>query len=173
MDAKERRELENQLVVMGMARLNDPELIQQFAVIINTYGGHDFFEGLLGECEPVKRTEMYEALRPHLNFNPWPLDTYIEHIKARASMFASRDEPVMAEGQKFMFTTPSDANAVLVTLTCYKCTRQEHFVGATPADAAIKARSAGWIRDLVKQKEICPKCPAPFGNTMHATNRVQ
>jgi hypothetical protein len=170
MEEKARRELENQLVVMGMARLNDPELIQQFAVIINTYGGHDFFEGLLGECEPAKRTEMYEALRPHLNFNPWPLDTYIEHIKARASMFASREKPIEMEGQKYMHAEPEDATGCIATLTCCKCTKQANFYGKTPADAAIAARSAGWIRDLARQKEICPQCPAPFGQTMHRTN---
>ena len=170
MDAKERRELENQLVVMGMSRLQDPDLIQQFAVIINTYGGHDFFEGLLGECEPAKRTEMYEALRPHLKFNPWPLDTYIEHIKARASQLASTEAPVTVEGEKYAFVTKEQATDCLLTLTCCKCTSQQHFMGKTPVEAITLARSAGWVRDLVKQKEICPKCPSLYGQTMHRVN---
>lgn len=170
MNVDERRKLENQLMVMGLNRLEDPELVPQMAAIINQWGGHDFFEAMLGECDASKRTEMYEALRPHLKFKPLPLEQYITHIKEHAANVASASEPIQVGTQKFMEVLPEDADACIATLTCYKCTRTEDFVGASPVDAAVKARSAGWVRDLVKQKEICPKCPSAFGRTMHRVN---
>jgi hypothetical protein len=169
----DRRQLETQLMVMGLSRLEDPELIQQFATIINTYGGHDFYEGLLGECEESKRREMYDALKPYLKFEPLPLDTYIGHIVERANAIASRESPIQVGEQTYQQVQKEYADGVVVTFTCCKCTRQARFFSESPAGGAIQARNAGWVKDLVRNKEICPKCPAPFGNTMHSTNRIQ
>ena len=54
-DAK--RKLENELLVMGLARLDNPELIQQLADMVSNWKGdrHDFFRDLLNECEAEKR----------------------------------------------------------------------------------------------------------------------
>jgi hypothetical protein len=156
----ERRKLENQLVVMGLARLEDPALVIQFAEIINRYGGHDFFEAMLGECEPVKRGEMYEALRPHLNFKALPLEKYISNIKERAGNIASAHEPICVGDDKYEEVNRARAEGVVATFTCYKCTKTQDFYGESPAAAATMARSYGWVRDVFKQKEICPHCPA-------------
>ena len=167
MKADEHRKLENQLMVMGLNRLEDPELVPQMAGIINRYGGHDFFEALLGECHAEKRTEMYEALRPHLTFKPLPLEQYISHIKERAGNVASAGQPIELGEKKYVEVLPENAQGCIAKLTCYKCTKQQEFFGETPVDAAVHAREAGWVRDLVRQKEICPDCPSAFGQTMH------
>jgi hypothetical protein len=62
MNQDERRKLENQLVVMGLNRLDDPELIQEMAKLINQHPGfsnpHAFFLGFINECDQSKRREM-------------------------------------------------------------------------------------------------------------------
>jgi hypothetical protein len=74
MDQKERRQLDNRLMKMGLAKLNDPQLFPQLGFLVQ---GHKHFGELLRACEPEKRTDMYEALRPHLGFKPMALDRYL------------------------------------------------------------------------------------------------
>lgn len=74
MNQDERRKLDNSLMKMGLARLNDPALLPQLGFMVQ---GHKHLRELLLACEPEKRTEMYEALRPHLGFKPEPLDKYL------------------------------------------------------------------------------------------------
>lgn len=159
--SEDRRKLENQLMVMGLAKLNDPNLIQQLALLITVQKAmppEEFFRDMLGECEPEKRKEMYEAMRPLLGFKVKPLEHYIDEIKAKASAAATRDKPITVGEEQFHEVDQREATGVLVDLRCYKCTRGETFSGITPADAVIKARAFGWVRDLVMQKEVCPKC---------------
>lgn len=159
MNQTERRKLDNQLIVMGLHKLEDPRLLPALGQLVPN---HQFFRSLLNECVPEKRREMYEALRPHLKFQPKPLDVYMAELTTKASEIASRAEPIVVGDDKFEQVNPADATEVIATLTCYKCTRQQEFIGKTPADAAIQARNAGWVRDLVKNKEVCPKCPIYF-----------
>jgi hypothetical protein len=172
-----RRKLENQLMVMGLNRLDDPALIPVLANIINSYPGfsnpHAFYLGLLNECDQQNRYEMYEALKPHLKFKVWPLDKYIQMLKEHASHvethghpYKVRDdaevskEPIKFGGKEFEQVSAADSDGCILGLTCYKCTRTEEFWGVTAVEAAMVARSVGWVRDLEKQKEICPDCPA-------------
>jgi hypothetical protein len=144
-------------------------LVSQMAAIINRWGGHDFFEAMLGECEASKRTEMYEALRPYLTFTPLPLDEYISHIKERAGNIESHVEPYQVGNKMYVDAPELVADGVIAKFTCYKCTKQQEFFGNTPVEAAVAARAHGWVRDLVRQKEICPDCPAIYP-TQHRTN---
>lgn len=74
MNQDERRQLDNELMRMGLAKLNDPALIPTLGFLVQ---GHKHFQEMLMACDPDKRTEMYEALRPHLGFKPRPLDHYL------------------------------------------------------------------------------------------------
>ncbi len=95
MDATDKRQLETQLMQMGLAGLSEdgdpsPDLIQQIAAIVNNWQGspnrhgewidrHKFLRDLLAECNQSDRGEMYSAITPHLNFLPYPLARYENH----------------------------------------------------------------------------------------------
>lgn len=171
MKADDKRQLENQLMVMGLRKLSDRELIPQMAQILNAHPGytdpHAFYMGLLGECEPKQRHDMYYALLPHLKFKPWPLDKYVAMIAEPTANVESHEHPIEI-GKKiikvgdteFELVPQEESEWCFLTLTCKKCTRQEEFGGFTMVAAMQVARNAGWVRDIAEQKEICPKCPA-------------
>src|SRR5579871_1791973 len=154
---------------MGLNRLEDPELFPQLAQIINAHPGfsnsHAFYLGMLNECEQSRRREMYDALRPHLKFDVWPLEKYISLLKEHASNVESVDhpvvvgkEPVKFAGREFREVRLDEAEGCLLKLTCYKCSKWEEFFGISPVEAVTVARGEGWKRDLALQKEVCPKC---------------
>lgn len=74
MNQDEARKLDNKLMSMGLARLQDKEFLPQLGYLIQ---GDKHLGEMLRACAPDKRTEMYEALRPHLRFTPMPLDKYL------------------------------------------------------------------------------------------------
>lgn len=138
---------------------------------------HDHFSRLLTEMEPDLRQEMYDAMRPHLSFEPWSCDQYIAHAKE----MAEREQlPILSATGKLMAFKPAQdvssgmkqaqealdkalADRTLV-LVCAKCTAQEAFYGTTEqtkVDVVLKARRAGWIYDGTGDNpvEICPDCP--------------
>jgi hypothetical protein len=169
MNDDERRRLENQLIVMGLNKLTDPELVPQMAKLIPDGGT---LAAMLNECDQAKRGEMYYALKPYLPFKPLPLENYLDFFKRRADAIDSEyspvrlgepvydDSPVMMGGRKFREVSASEAEACIMKLTCHKCTKAEEFMGLTPVQAVSVARADGWKRDLALQKEICPKCAA-------------
>lgn len=210
MDATEKRQLETQLVKMGLAGL-DPqgeptgELIQQIAGIVNSWPGHfnrhgewidrdKFLRDLLSECDEDKRNEMYTALKPHLLFPVQPLAHYeammtdrinalvskraarVEGAAPRPMLVGDRDAIRRADAKRFakrqkrarqslqageIYVAESDAqNAthIMATLRCYQCSRSQEFLGDTPAGAMIAGRKAGWMRNMVLNKEVCPAC---------------
>lgn len=143
---------------------------------------HDHFSRLLTEMEPGLRREMYEAMRPHLKFESWPLDKYV----ARAAEMAEREKlPVLSPDGKLLEFRPAHdlssaqkhAQDILdrelasrtLYLHCSKCTAEGIFYGhegQTKADVTIKARLAGWVYDPrgssdatgFNPTEICPTC---------------
>jgi hypothetical protein len=165
MNDNQKRRLENQLIVMGLNKLNDPLLVPQMARLIPD---HNTFLGMLNSCDKEKRTEMYEALRPHLKFQAWPLESYLIRLKEHASNLDSKFKPIKVGDQKFQETSRDTATGCIITLTCCKCTRFEEFYAPTPVQAMCMAREKGWVRDLVREKEICPKCPAIRKKVGHA-----
>jgi hypothetical protein len=162
MNAEEKRKIENQLMVMGLRQLSDPEMVIQMARIINAHPGytdpHAFYMGLLGECDPQQRNDMYEALRPHLKFAPWPLDRYEALLAEPTAHVQSSERPVLINGKEYAEVPAADSEWCFLTLTCHKCTRSEEFGGFTLVAAMQVARTDGWVRDVLKQKEVCPKC---------------
>ncbi len=186
MEATEKRQIETQLLKMGLAGLHangdpSPELVGQLAAVVNNWKGspnrhgewidrHKFLRDLLSECDKQYRTEMYEAIVPHLRFKAKPLAEYESMMTARMegliSLGAARAEgkaprPIEVGRKKYAEATREFATHALATLHCQRCWRKKNFIGDTPAGAMITARKAGWQRIFDKDtaaKETCPAC---------------
>lgn len=181
MNATDKRQLETQLLKMGLAGL-DPqgeptgELVQQIAGMVNSWPGHfnrhgewidqhKYLRDLLAECDEDKRNEMYSALKPHLKFTVQPLAHYealmTERVNALVSKRAARIEgraphPLEVGGKKYRQAAAWEATHAIATLHCQRCWRKKRFVADTPIGAMIAARKAGWAR--MPDKETCPAC---------------
>jgi hypothetical protein len=169
MDQKEKRKLETELMAMGLAGLDDPNLIQQLAYLVSSWPGdkHDFLRDLLNECEPAKRYEMFNAIAPKLAFKPLSYSWYEAAIGLRAAELVSRGEmlvigdapkPIEINGKRFRKVSRKDATGALATLTCHHCHKSEYFLAKTPVGAMTAARDAGWVRDKGLNKEVCMEC---------------
>ncbi len=143
MDQAEKREIENELMAMGLPGLDSPELIQGMADMVNGFpipGERvDFFCELLNECEGAKRLEMYEALRPRLSFDVPSLDGCEARIAARAERLI---RPRLMPGSPVVVEEPE----FLLDLECGGCGKKETYAGRTPADAMSEAKKSGWGR---------------------------
>lgn len=181
MDAAEKRQLETQLVRMGLAGLKangepSPELIQQIAAIVNNWKGapnrhgewidrHKFLRDLFAECDEADRGEMYSAIKPHLNFPVLPLVCYetmmTERMSALVSKGAARLEgqaprPIEVGGKKYARVPSAYATHAVATLRCQRCWKKKRFIADTPVGAVIAARNAGWKR--MPDMWTCPGC---------------
>lgn len=164
----DRRLLNRYLGARGLATLDDPHgLISQIGFLIED---HDHFRRALVKCEPEERGRMYEALRPHLGFEPKSLDVYMAEAGAAAE--AQQLPTVDADGKLHAYR-PADIRTIErlvdeslsthhLSVTCRKCTQAATFHGYTRHDAVQKLRSAGWTWDEQNGDglEICPDCPA-------------
>lgn len=183
MQQKEKRQLETELLKMGLSGLQadgspSPDLIQQLAGIVNTWQGspnrhgewidrHKFLRDLLAECDQADRTEMYSAIVPHLKFTAKPLADYETMMTERMSRLISKGAaraqgrapyPIEVGGKKYAKAPAGVATHAIATLHCQKCWRKKRFLADTPIGAMIAARKAGWKR--MPDKETCPKCVA-------------
>lgn len=171
---------------MGLAGLQangdpSPELIGQLAGMVNTWQGapnrhgewidrHKFLRDLLAECDKQYRSDMYEAIVPHLKFKARPLSHYetmmTERMSGLISKGAARVEgraphPIEVGGKKYAAAPAALATHAVATLHCQRCFRKKRFLADTPVGAMIAARKAGWKRLYDKesiQKETCPNC---------------
>ncbi len=155
MNQDEKRQLENELTVMGLPGLDDPALVQVMADVVNGYpfpGERvEFFCEMLNECEGTRRREMYEALRPKLSFPIPSLDACEARIAARAERLI---RPKGLPGEK-----PIDGPLeVTIEILCGGCRKLEEFTGRTVADAMLSARKAGWGRGPKRGLEYCVDC---------------
>lgn len=187
MDATEKRQIETQLLKMGLAGLQtngapSPELVGQLADTVNNWHGapnrhgewidrHKFLRDLLAECDKQHRNEMYEAIKPHLKFLVKPLSSYesmmTERINTLTSKGAARAEgkaphPIEIGGKKFRAAKASEATNAIATLHCQGCWKKKRFVADTPVGALIAARDAGWKR--MPDKWTCPPCVRKLTN---------
>jgi len=164
----ERQAINRFLGSRGLATLEDPgAMAAHLGFLIE---GHDQFRRALVKCEPGERRNMYEALRPHLGFEPKPLDVYIAEAGAEAE--AQQLPTIDAEGKLHAYRT-ADLQTIervmdeclsefTLTVTCRKCTKEAVFRGHSHRDVVFKLRSAGWTWDELRGDgiEICPDCPA-------------
>ena len=68
----------------GLATLDDPTgVAQQLGYLVED---DQHFKQLINRCSPEYRRDLYEALRPHLKFNPRPLDAYISELGLEAEI---------------------------------------------------------------------------------------
>lgn len=174
MNQNEKRAVENRLIAMGGKGelLQDGDLCAMFARLVEDFPGdkHWFYRGMLNECEPDKRRDMYYSLKAKFSqFVPKPLESYLAELSEQASAMVSHrimrvegPEPDAVHlGDSYYKSVPEHKGThTAIRLTCSKCTKQLVFVGDTLAGAVIAARKKGWIRDPRNDKEICPKCPA-------------
>lgn len=155
MNQSDKRQLENELTVMGLPGLDDPALVQAMADVVNGYPfpseRADFFCEMLNECEGARRREMYEAMRPRLSFDVPSLDACEARIAARAERMI---RPKGLPGDK----AQDDLREIFIDITCGGCQKVEEFVGLTVADAMGNARKAGWGRGPVPGLEFCVEC---------------
>lgn len=177
MDAKEKRRVENELMVIGLAPLDDPELIEQMAQLVSQWPGdkHDFLRDLLNECDADKRYEMYEALRPKLKFKALSFSQYEAQIAIKAGNMVSQGrmrvegsapKPIEIGGHKFAIVPRNQASGAVATVRCHCCPKTDQFMADTPAGAMIAARKAGWVRDKALNKETCPECSEALAATV-------
>jgi hypothetical protein len=182
MDQKEKRALETQLMKMGLAGLDSRgnptnDLIDQLASLVNCWQGmenrhgewvdkHVFFRDLLNECDADKRSAMYDAIVPRLNWKALPLATYEAQIQLKASALVSQRkmrvvgdaQKIVIGGNEYALTSKARATGVVATVSCWKCPKRATFHADTAAGAMIEARKAGWTRDKALNKETCPEC---------------
>lgn len=166
--AEERRRINSFLGLKGLPTLENPrELVHALGFLVESEAE---FRSLLNRCAPESRREMYESLRPQLDFPVKPLDVYIAELGMDA---AARQLPVMGEdGKLYPYQVPevrTIAQAAVdkafakgtLTLTCRKCTRVAVFPAERRADAIQAARELGWTYDEIAGNgaEICPECP--------------
>ena len=169
MNQDEKRKIENELTVMGLPGLDDPNLVQVMADIVNGYPipgeRPEFFCELLNECEGPRRREMYEALRPRLSFDVPTLDQCEARIAARAERLI---RPKGLPGEK----PAASPMELTVEIACGGCRKVEEFAGRTLADVMGNARRAGWGRGPKRGLEYCAECrltsmPAKaYGNSL-------
>jgi hypothetical protein len=161
--------VDRQLRRFGVGSINDA-----ISALAKTIRDHKHLETFLTSIDSLgDRQEVYDSIRPHLRFEPWPLDRY----NASANRMAEREQlPILGEdGHLHPFRPAQDVRSQAqetldkylaeksLTLTCYKCLAEESFYALndeTKVDVTIRARRAGWIYDIANDKEICPKCPA-------------
>jgi hypothetical protein len=176
-DPKEKRRVENELMVMGLAGLEDPELIDQMARLVSEWPGdkHDFLRDLLNECDQDKRYEMYEALRPKLKFKALAFSQYEAQIALKAGAAVSRGhmrvegpapKSIEIGGQKLAIVPRQHSEGAVATVRCHRCPKTDQFLAATPTGAMIAARTAGWVRDKALNKETCPECAEALAATV-------
>jgi hypothetical protein len=153
----------------GLSTLEDPaSLIPQLGFLVED---HDHFRRVLMKCKDEReRQEMYEAMRPHLRFEPKSLYVYIKEAGLEAE--AQQLPTVDAEGNFHAYRSAQirtierlvdeRLTAFHLSVTCRKCTKAATFHGYSKRDALDKLRSAGWTWDELNGDglEICPDCPA-------------
>jgi hypothetical protein len=177
MNQKEKRQLENQLVTMGLVGLSDPDLIQQLADLVSAWPGdkHEYLRDLLNECDPDKRYDMYDAIAPKLRFKPLSYSQYEAQIALKAGEMVSQKRmrvegqtprPIEVGGHKLAMVPKSEATGAVATVRCHRCSKTERFLADTPAGAMIEARKAGWTREKGVNKEACPECSEAVAATL-------
>lgn len=155
MTQDEKRKLENELTVMGLPGLDNPDLVQSMADVVNGYPipaeRADFFCEMLNECEGAERREMYEAMRPLLSFPVPSLDACEARMAAKAERMI-RPRGLRPVAKEF------DPTERVVTMECGGCGKTEPFTDITTVGAMLEARKAGWGRGPKAGREYCASC---------------
>jgi len=74
MNQDEKRKVDNKLMSLGFAKLDDKDLIHQLAYVVQN---HEMFREIIMAATPEKRNECYESMKPYLRFQAKPLTEYL------------------------------------------------------------------------------------------------
>lgn len=174
MNQNDKRQVENQLISMGLPALADPDLFQVMADVVNGYPipseRVEFFCELLNQCEGRNRTDCYNALRPLLHFEAPTLAECETRIVAKAERMVGRRLGAVAR--------PGEPTEKILHLECFGCQKVAAFVELSLAGCMADAHKAGWGRGPVRFKEYCPECRlagfnASFGASLTRRTDVQ
>lgn len=169
------------LMQNGLGKLDDPGLIPQLGFLMGrAITTHEHFRDMLNKCEPKERRNMYEAMRPYLSFEVKPLDVYIAEL---GSIAEAKQLPVVTEDGKLKpfkvvdiqtrepLEEPKDGELALaqslieeaaavkhLQMECGRCSAVERFHGWNKDAAIAKARTKGWVHDILRKLETCPDC---------------
>lgn len=155
MNQDHKRALENQLLVMGLPKLDDPNLIQVLADMVNAFPimreRVDFFCDLLNECDAGRRYEMYTAMTPRLSFEVPSFGECEIRIAQKAERMVGRTRTAKVKND-------AELTDKILRLECFGCKEKGAFVGLTLTDAMSQAHKAGWGRGPVAGEEFCGNC---------------
>lgn len=179
---EDRRKINDQLKTIGFGGLEDTNLVQQLAFVIE---GHDHLRNILKVVKPLERQIAYNALRPHLSFAAKPLDVYVSEMGQIAEReqlptwdpetyypkeFKVPEVRLEELAQEAIQQTAHEKAGGKLELVCTKCTLAGYFPAKNRKHAYDDARRAGWRwaeRNGV-MKTYCPK-DAPGRLTMTLT----
>ena len=97
---QERRQIDRILNNVGLPGLENPS--GMFEALAKRIDGHEHLRNCLLKCEPAERVHMYEALRPHLRFQPKSLDIYISEA---ARIAEAKQLPSLVDGKFVEYRT--------------------------------------------------------------------
>jgi hypothetical protein len=161
-----RTQLNHELKKLGFGGLEDRNLMQQLACCYRT---HEQFRGMLMSTVPEQRRNAYEAIAPHLNFRPKPLDVYEMEMRSKAE----REQLPgynPATGEIIPFKVPEISledmaqEAIAqnqhekdggLSLVCTRCTVEQIFRAKTRKQAYKDADREGWR--MQGTKAYCPQ----------------
>jgi hypothetical protein len=97
---------------------------------------HKHFQSLLTRCEPAERQHMYDALKPHLRFTPYPLDVYIAQAgqEAEAKQLPTWDGNTFHEYNPFAIKTLWRIDVSLDSLTADRLMQAMRYLQRDIAD---------------------------------------
>jgi predicted nucleic acid-binding protein len=184
-DPRETRIVNQALMSNGLGKLDDPGLVRQLGFLVaKVVNEHEDFRVLINRCDPEKRPEMYEALKPYIRFALRPLDWYIARSMEKAEVaqlptlddagnlreFNVQDVRGAAIEPLAPATDLQTAQRVMdealarqaLVLLCTSCTKEQTFHGLRREDAVRLARAAGWelVHDVTRNEahEVCGEC---------------
>lgn len=167
----------------GFGKLDDPNTIRQIGFVVGRgVKTHDDFRKLINRCEPERRRDMYETLKPYITFPLDPLDLYISrNLEEAERKQMPTVDPVSGHLVEFKIPEVRSLGAaqktgdlltaqealdrasarIVLTLDCKHCLREATFPAMRRDEAVLAARTLGWEHrtpDGAEPYELCPKC---------------
>lgn len=156
----------------GLGGLNDPNLTHQMAFLVRD---HEHFRKILTACEPNKRKLAYEQMRPHLTFQPKPLEVYMsesaeiaEHKQLptyyaeddirphKVPEFGVKQQIERALGMAVIEQVAETQKRKRLTVNCSKCPSEITVFALDKASAYQTAEMLRW--KFEGDKALCPNC---------------
>lgn len=145
--AEDKEKINRFLGSAGLGQLTDPGLISQIGFIARKkIKSHEQFRRWIEACEPEKRRDMYEAMKPYMNFDTLkPLDVYEAEMRLEAEV---KQLPIWEDG-KFRAFNPANISgeSELDRLAREAIEKASDELDDSPEAAALRAE----VRKMNKQ----------------------